>query len=109
VGSTSRPALKTSLLAIGIAIGMGLLFTYFFGFFVGIIVALGIGSVFAIRSVWRATTVRRISIIIGLILGMLLLLYFLGLYGIIVYIVALLVFYFIWRKSKKDGADAPLP
>ena len=109
MGSTSRPALKTSLLAIGIAIGMGLLFTYFFGFFVGIIVALGIGSVFAIRSVRRATTVRRISIIIGLILGMLLLLYFLGLYGVIVYIVALLAFYFIWRKSKKDGADVPLP
>src|SRR6185295_20078289 len=91
VASTSRQVLRTSLLVVGIAFGVGLLFTYFFGFFIGLAVAVCTGIVFAFRSVRRSTNVRRISIIIGLMVGMLILTYVFGLYGGIIYIVAILV------------------
>lgn len=109
MGSTSRPALKTALLAVGITIGIGLLFSYFFGVLVGALVFLGIGTVFFINFLKGGSTAERISFTIALIFGMLLLLYFLGVYGLVVYIVALLAFYFIRRKPRKDGADVPLP
>jgi hypothetical protein len=109
VGSPALPSLKTSLLGVAIAVGTGLLFSYFFGFLVGIVVSIGIGIVFALRSVMTGRSLKSVLFVIGLVSALLLLMFFFGWYGVIAYIVTLLLFYFIRKKKRKADSGVPVP
>lgn len=110
MGWGNRPGLRTALVAVGLAVGMGFIFTYFFGFLIGITAFILVGLVFAVSRIRTRNTVKTMLYVFGLTIALLLLTFVFGLYGGIAYIILILVVYYLRRKkSRPKRSGAPLP
>jgi len=110
VGSGKRPELRRALWALGLAIGMGIIFAYFFGFLTGIAAFIVVGIVFAVRRIRPGSTVKKVFFVTDLVLALLFLMLIFGLCGGIAYIAIMLALYYLRRnKSRPKRSGAPFP
>lgn len=110
MGSGKRPRLRRALSAVGLAIGIGIVFLYFFGFLIGIAAVVVVGLVFSVSSIRPGSTAAKVFIAIGLVLALLALTYVFGMYGGIAYVVIMLALYYVRRKKRRPKhSGVPFP